>query len=567
MAGKRAGDLDMGDLNVVIAGSAGEGIQTVGAVLAETVLTQGYAVFAWKEYESRIRGGQNTYSIRIGEKPCNAPLLEADILLCLNEGALAKYEPLLKDDGILLAEEEVRERMIAVPFEKIAKEQLGNKVYANTIAVGALVAILGMELDALKEVIGRKFSKKGDEIVGANYTAAEKGYAFAEEGCRGVCPWRLAKRQGSYYLMTGNQAIPLAAAYAGCRFISAYPMTPSTGIITFLATEEDRLGVFTEQAEDEIAAINMAIGASYAGARAMTATSGGGFALMVEGVSLAGMTETPVVIVLGQRPGPATGLPTRTAQGDLLFAINAGHGEFPKLVLAPSDAKDAFHKIVRAFNLADQYQSPVIVLTDQFLADASFSIADFELHKMEPALYLSDPTAVEDYKRYQLTHDGISPRLYPGQSQQLVVADSDEHDERGHITEDLAGTAVAMVQKRQVKLKGLQKEVKPPEAVALDKADVVLMGWGSSRQAILEALSLLKQDGVKAGMIHFTELWPLPDFAFPQGKNYWSVESNATAQMARLLRSEYGLAFEGTIARYDGLPLTGQYIRSRFHDH
>jgi 2-oxoglutarate ferredoxin oxidoreductase subunit alpha len=344
-------------------------------------------------------------------------------------------------------------------------------------------------------------------------------------------------------------------------------MTPSTGIITFLATEEDRLGVFTEQAEDEIAAINMAMGASYAGARAMTATSGGGFALMVEGVSLAGMTETPLVIVLGQRPGPATGLPTRTAQGDLLFAINAGHGEFPKLVLAPSDAKDAFHKIVRAFNLADQYQSPVIVLTDQFLADASFSIADFELHKMEPASYLSDPSAIEDYKRYQLTHDGISPRLYPGQSQQLVVADSDEHDERGHITEDLAGTAVAMVQKRQLKLKGLQKEVKPPEAFALDKADVVLMGWGSSRQAILEALSLLKQDGVKAGMIHFTELWPLPDFTFPQGKNYWSVESNATAQLARLLRSEYGLAFEGTIGRYDGLPLTGQYIRSRFNDH
>jgi len=236
----------MEDLNLVIAGSAGEGIQTVGAVLSETVLSQGYAVFAWKEYESRIRGGQNSYSIRIGEKPCNAPLLEADILLCLNEGALAKYEPLLKDDGIVLAEEEVRERTIAVPFEKVAKGHLGNKVYANTIAVGAMIAILGMELDALKEVIGRRFSKKGDEVVGANYAAAEKGYAFAEKGCKGVCPWRLAKRQGSYYLVTGNQAIPSAAAYAGCRFISAYPMTPSTGIITFLATEEDRFGVFTE---------------------------------------------------------------------------------------------------------------------------------------------------------------------------------------------------------------------------------------------------------------------------------------------------------------------------------
>ncbi|MBW2318060.1 MAG: 2-oxoacid:acceptor oxidoreductase subunit alpha, partial [Deltaproteobacteria bacterium] len=321
-------------------------------------------------------------------------------------------------------------------------------------------------------------------------------------------------------------------------------------------------GIFVEQAEDEIAAVNMAIGASYAGVRPMTATSGGGFALMVEGVSLAGMTETPLVIVLGQRPGPATGLPTRTAQGDLLFAINAGHGEFPKVVLAPSDPKDAFHKITRAFNLADEYQIPVIVLTDQFLADSHFSTADFEFHE-----YLADPSEIENYKRYELTDNGISPRLYPGQSQHLVVADSDEHDEKGHITEDLSETAVAMAQKRQRKFKSLQKEMKPPEVIALDEGETVFIGWGSSRQAIIEAVDLLKQDGVKHGMIHFTELWPLPDFAFPEGKKYWSVECNATAQLARLLRSEYGLAFEGTISRYDGLPLTGQYIRSRFNDH
>lgn len=557
----------MEDLNVVIAGAAGEGIQTVGAVLTATILAQGYAVFAWQEYESRIRGGQNSYSIRIGEEPQNSPLLEADILLCLNKGAVSKYEPLLKRDGILLAERQVMERMIAIPFSKIAKEDLGNKVYANTIAVGALVAILGIEVDTLKKVIGQRFSKKGDEVVGANYAAAEKGFTLAEKRCKDMCPWRLPERQKRYYLVSGNQAIPLAAAYAGCRFISAYPMTPSTGIITFLAREEDRLGVFTEQAEDEIAAVNMAIGASYAGVRAMTATSGGGFALMVEGVSLAGMTETPLVIVLGQRPGPATGLPTRTAQGDLLFAINAGHGEFPKVVLAPSDPKDAFHKITRAFNLADEYQIPVIVLTDQFLADSHFSTADFEFHEIAPTSYLTDPSKIENYKRYELTDNGISPRLYPGQSQHLVVADSDEHDEKGHITEDLSGTAIAMVQKRQTKFKSLQKEIKPPEVSALDEEETVVIGWGSSRQAIIEAVDLLKQDGVKLGMIHFTELWPLPDFAFPEGKKYWSVECNATAQLARLLRSEYGLAFEGTINRYDGLPLTGQYIRSRFNDH
>jgi len=556
----------MQDVNVVITGAAGEGIQTIGAIVSHTVLAQGYAVFTWQEYESRIRGGQNSYSIRISDQPHNAPLTEADVLLALNAEAVEKYRPLIKKNGILISGEPSEDPSIRIPFAKVAKDELGKKIYANTVAVGALVGALGIDLETLQKEIKTRFAKKGDEILQKNLLAAEKGYEMADEGCKNMCPWNLPRRDGRFYHINGNEAIALGAAYAGCRFISAYPMTPSTEIITYLAENED-LGVFAEQAEDEIAAIGMAIGASYAGSRAMTATAGGGFALMVEHVSLAGMIEVPVVIVVGQRPGPATGLPTRTSQADLLFVIHAGHGEFPRLVLAASDPLDAFHKTVRAFNLADKYQIPVMILTDQFLADSGFSFKEFDIEGTTPASYLADPESIKEYKRYQLNNSGISARLYPGQSKHLVGVDSDEHDERGHITEDLAGIAVAMGQKRQAKLKGLQKEVKPPEAVALDKADVVLMGWGSSRQAILEALSLLKQDGVKAGMIHFTELWPLPDFTFPQGKNYWSVESNATAQLARLVRSEYGLAFEGTIARYDGLPLTGQYIRSRFHDH
>ncbi len=555
----------MEDLNVVIAGAAGQGIQTVGSVLAETVLAQGYAVFTWQEYESRIRGGHNSWSMRISDEPQNAPLLEADIVLALNDGAADKYAPLLKETGILLAEKPVGERMVLIPFDRVARE-LGGKIYANTIAVGALVATLGIELHTLTAVLDRTFARKGQAVVEANRAAAERGFSLAEEGCKDMCPWRLPKRQGRYYLIGGNQAIALAAAYAGCRFMSAYPMTPSTGIITFLAKEEDRLGVFTEQAEDEIGAINMAIGASYAGVRAMTATSGGGFALMVEGVSLAGMTETPVVIVLGQRPGPATGLPTRTAQSELLFAINAGHGEFPKMVMAPSDPKDAFHKIVRAFNMADKYQVPVIVLTDQSLADSGYSIQDFEVDKTGPISSIADPSETKDYKRYLITDDGISPRLYPGQSEHLVCADSDEHDEHGHITEDLAGTAVAMVEKRLTKLKELQKDVNRPEEHLVDEADTLLVGWGSTRQAILEAMVLLKQDGIQAGMIHFTELWPLPEYTFPKAKTYRSVESNATAQLARLLRSEYGLVFDGHIGRYDGLPMTPDYIRRHVND-
>jgi 2-oxoglutarate ferredoxin oxidoreductase subunit alpha len=556
----------MEDLNVVIAGAAGEGVQTIGAILGNAVSAQGYAVFSWQEFESRIRGGQNSYSIRISEEVRNAPLLEADILLALNEGAADKYGPLLKKGGVLLAaKDRPAERMITIPFTELAEKELGNKILANTIAIGALTGTLGMEIDSLNQALAQQFAGKGDRVVKTNQAAAAKGYHLADEACKDICPWRLPKSDVFYYLISVNEAIPTAAAYAGCRFMSAYPMSPSTAIITFLAREEERLGVFTEQAEDEIAAINMAIGASYAGARAMTATSGGGFALMVEAVSLAGMTETPVVIILAQRPGPATGLPTRTAQGDLLFAVSAGHGEFPKLVLAPSDPRDAFYKTVRAFNLADKYQVPVIILTDQFLSDSRFSIRDFELEQVVPEFHLADPAKIKEYKRYRLTEDGISPRLYSGQSEHLVGIDSDEHDENGHITEDLAHTAVAMVEKRLTKLRGLRSEIKPPEELYREDSDIILVGWGSSRQAIREAIDLLKEDGVRAGMIHFTELWPLPDYTFPQGKTYWNVESNATGQLARLLRSEYGLRFAGSINRYDGLPLTSEYIRRSFN--
>jgi 2-oxoglutarate ferredoxin oxidoreductase subunit alpha len=556
----------MEDLNVVIAGAAGEGVQTIGAALGDAVSAQGYAVFSWQEFESRIRGGQNSYSTRISEEIRDAPLIEADILLALNEGAVRKYGALLKEGGVLLAPKKLGDGMIAIPFDEIAEKELGNKLYANTIAVGALMGTLGMDLDPLRRVLGRRFAAKGKSVVDANEAAAEKGFRLADEACRELCPWRLPKGKSFHHLLTGHEAIPLGAAYAGCRFMAAYPMSPSTGIITFLAREEERLGIFTEQAEDEIGAINMAIGASYGGARAMTATSGGGFALMVEGLSLAGMIETPVVIILAQRPGPATGLPTRTAQGDLLFAVNAGHGEFPRLVLAPSDAKDAFHKIVRAFNLADKYQVPVIILTDQFLADSRYSIADFDLAKEEPVFHFADPGGLREYKRYRLTEDGISPRLYPGQSEHLVGVDSDEHDEEGHITEDLIHTAPAMVEKRLAKARSLRAEMSPPEEMLVDQAEAVFVGFGSSRGALLEALQLLRDEGVAAGMIHFTELWPLPDYAFPKGKTYWTVESNATGQLARLLRSEYGLVVEGTLKRYDGLPLTGDYIRRRFNE-
>ncbi len=556
----------MNDINIVIAGAAGEGVQTIGELLTDSVAAHGYPVFSWKEYESRIRGGRNSYSIRVGEAPVNAPLADADILLAMNAEAAEKYRGLVKEKGIIISVQKEGDRSIEIPFSGLAKEKLGDEIYANTIAVGALISTLGMDINLVKENIKKTFSKKGGDIVSDNVKALEEGFNIAVRECGDMCPWKLPRKEKVYYVISGNEAIALGAAYGGCRFISAYPMSPSTGIITYLAAVEERLGIFTEQAEDEISAINMAIGASYAGARAMTATSGGGFALMVEGISLAGMTETPLVIVLAQRPGPATGLPTRTAQGDLLFAVNAGHGEFPKMVLAPSDPKDAFHKMVRAFELAQEYQTAVIVLTDQFLADSSFSIADFGLKEINLRTQKIDPSGIRDYMRYRLNESGISPRLYPGMSRHLVCADSDEHDEWGHITEDLTKTAPAMARKRMNKGKGLRSSVLPPEEISIKEADIILLGWGSTRGAIIEAVRLLKADGINAGLIHFTELWPLPEYEFLKGKKYWAVEGNACGQLSRLLKSEYDINFNGLISRCDGLPMTGQYIRRKYHE-
>ncbi len=559
------------DVNVVISGAAGEGIQTVGAIFSTAVSRCGLAVFSWQEYESRIRGGLNSYSIRVSTSVKNAPRRDADILLPLRKEARTKYRSWLNPQGLIIADERDASDgaiEIFVPFNKLAREKWQNPIYSNTIAVGALWSVIGGEFEALEKAVEEEFSGKSERVIRSNVEAARDGYAYAEKSCQGICSWRLEKRPERYYLIAGNPAIAIGAVRAGCRFMSAYPMTPATGIITFLAQHKRECKVLTEQAEDEIAAINMAIGAQFAGARAMTATSGGGFSLMVEAISLAGMVEVPVVIVLAQRPGPATGLPTRTAQGDLLFAIHAGHGEFPRAVLAPSDPRDAFHKMVRAFNLADKYQMPVIVMTDQFLADSQFSITDFNIEASEPVFFLSNPSEIENYKRYVVTPSGISPRLYPGQSRHLVTADSDEHDEEGHITEDLNGTAVPMMEKRLRKIKSLKKEMAPPEKFMVDDAEDILVGWGSTRNAIFEAVEMLRNDGRKVGAVNFTEIWPFPELdndLFAPGKSITVVEQNATGQFARLLAGELRTENIRTMLFYNGLPVTAQDIRRRFY--
>ncbi len=549
------------DRSIFVTGAAGEGIQTIGDVVARCFLAHGYPVFASQEFESRIRGGNSSVRIRVAEELRNAPREDADVLLALNPVARAHYADALRSDGLLLSDDE-EGGGLTIPFTDLAVAHGGQAIYANAVAAGALCAAVGLPFAILEGVLSSAFAKRGEETVRANVDAARAGFDRAAAQMGDNVPEELPRRDATYAFASAHEMIPLAAAAAGCRFIAAYPMSPSTGIITAFARDAD-LGVFAEQAEDEIAAINMALGASAAGARAMTATSGGGFALMVEGISLAGMIETPIVLVLAQRPGPATGLPTRTAQEDLLFAIRAGHGEFPRAVLAPSDPQEAIDLTVRAFDLADRYQVPVVLLTDQYLADSRFSLGRLELPAEIPADHLADPAEFETYARYAPSETGVSPRLAFGQGGHTVCLDSDEHTPEGHITEELRTVRPAAVEKRAEKMRTLRKEIRPPDEDRTDDAELILVGWGSTREAVAEAVDRLRSDGRRAGSIHFTELWPLPEVEHRKEARYWTVEGNATGQLAHLLRGELGWSIEGTIGRSDGLPIDARYILER----
>ncbi len=546
----------MSDRSIFIVGSAGEGIQTIGDVVAHALLRLGIRVFTSKEYESRIRGGNSSYRIRAAGP--NAPRHDADVLLSLNVEAVAHYQHTASSSCLYLGELSPGGEGIRVPFQALAKEQFGSPLYANSIAAGCLGAVLDLSQQILEAAIRERFARQSADIVQLNIAALALGYEhalpFVEHSST-----PLDASAHSYSLVSAHDTISLAAAAAGCRFMAAYPMSPATGIMTAFAKNPE-LGVFVEQVEDEIAAINMSLAASAAGARAMTATSGGGFALMTEGVSLAGMTETPLVIVVAQRPGPATGLPTRTGQEDLAFAIHGGHGEFPRAVLAPSDPQDAIDGIYQAFEWAEHFQMPVIVLTDQFLADSHFSMEELSIPNKPVASGLADTSPMDNYQRYAFTENGVSPRLALGQCEHLVRIDSDEHTEAGYITEDLDYTRPAMVEKRLEKLRRLIREVPLPHSYQTEDAETVLIGWGSTRTAILEAVEHCRAAGQRVGAMHFTTVWPLPELVFSQNVNYWSIEGNATGQFARLLQSETGIQLAGKIERYDGMPVDAASI-------
>ena len=555
------GNLSMGaDISVKISGEAGQGIQTVGSLISLVCRNAGLHMMAINDFESRIRGGDSFFQIRISDRPIGAPSHRVNLLVALNKKTYDVYRSELLPEGIVLldAEEAVEdENLLPVAFAGLS-QKTGGKITSNTIAAGACLSLLGAPVELLENVLADLFEKKGTEVINNNISAARLGYEAVENrSFKWTFQWKEASPAGA--LISGAKAIALGALAGDCRFASFYPMSPATGILSHLTEYTDRFPLVVEQAEDEIAAINMIIGASFAGVRSITGTSGGGFCLMTEGLGLAAITETPLVIVNAQRPGPATGLPTRTAQADLLFIIRSSQDEFPRFVFAPGTPDEAFDATARAFYLSEKYQVPVIILTDMMLNDSMYiSEKPFSAPQYMDDFVVTDDR-IEDpsvYKRYAITTSGVSPRALPCMGNALVLASGNEHSEDGHISEKVEDRS-KMVDKRHAKVPHMIKEMHPPEAYH-GESDILLVGWGSTKGAVKEAVDILRNDNLDAGCLHFVDLWPFPVDsvvdALSKGKNVIIVEQNRTAQLGSLIREQTGLSYSDTVLKYDGRP-------------
>ena len=555
-------------LSIVLCGQAGMGVQTVEFLLTRILKLTGYNVFATKEYMSRIRGGINSTEVRVSSEPIRAVLNRIDILVSFDKGAVTHLQKRISSGTLIFADKEALGddidkngyNFIDVPFTQTAIE-IGDKIFSNIVATGTIVSLFEIDLKTVTNFIKKFFSGKSEDIVQKNIEAAKAGYklggALVKSG-KIKCDISRDEQVKDQILLSGTEAVALGAIAGGCNFISSYPMTPATGILVFLAQHAKDFGIIAEQAEDEIAAINMALGAWYAGARAMVSTSGGGFALMAEGVSLAGILETPIVINLGQRPGPATGLPTRTEQADLEFALYAGHGEFPRIILAPGKIEDAFYLTQKAFELADKYQIPVIILTDQYFADSYYNTVLPDLSDIKIKKHIVKTK--KNYKRYELTENGISPRGIPGHGQGLVCLDSDEHDELGHITEDL-DLRIKMVDKRLKKLELIKSESIPPEFIGPKDYKNLVVCWGSTYNILNEAVETLARKDL--ALLYFKQVHPLykktADY-LKKAKRTIIFENNATGQFARQIKLHTGIDIDEKVLKYNGLSFTVEEV-------
>ncbi len=577
-------------ISIKIAGAQGQGAGSGGQGLAKVFKRAGLHVFGIFDYMSLIKGGHSFFQLTISDEeifantekfhvmvsfdPQNVQETVANIKT-LQEGGLFVVDdstPLKPE--VTVALEEVGATLCPIPMVKLGTEIGGNRIMANTVALGAVVGLLKLPFEILDDVVRENFKKKSPEIADKNSAVAKAGYDFGIENFASKFQFQvpaLNKEVANNMLINGNESIAFGSYAGGCRFFSAYPMTPGTSVFEWFTKNNAKLGVVTKHTEDEIAAICMAIGAGQVGARAMTSTSGGGFALMVEAIGLAGMTEVPVVIVDAQRGGPSTGLPTRTEQSDLLFAINAGHGDFAKIVLAPGTVEQCYEAGYRAHNLAAKYQTPVIILTDLLMADhlRDSKQDSYQLPKVDFGKFVSkeELDKMEDqYLRFKFTEDGVSPRALQGHPKAVHAPATDEHDETGHITED-ADNRNRMMEKRMKKLESALADIKGPSFYGPENAALTLIVWGSTYGATREAVDIISRDEKrkeKINLLHFTDVWPFPAQATLEAlkkvKLGVTLEQNFSSQFTRLMKSETGYEPHLRLNKYDGRQITPEEI-------
>ena len=571
--------MDMRDITIRVAGANGDGVESSGDLISKFFLKQGYQIFAYRSYQSIIRGGHVWYQIRVGDHELHSHGDKINILIAINQDAIDNQAAHLADKAVVIYDASKTNvdklkgtdaKLIDVPMLDIVVKNGGDPILRNVVAIGAMLKVAGQDISAFDKTITERFGRKGEQVVRNNINAAAAGYNYNT-----VLTVFNVKPDGKRrYMMDGNSAIATGAFAAGCRFYSAYPMTPASTILQWF-TANSQHGILAKQTEDEIAAICMAIGAASAGARAMCGTSGGGFSLMAEALGLSGMLEVPIVVVDAQRGGPSTGLPTKTEQGDLLFAMHAGQGDFPKIVMAPRSTQECFAMGAEAFNLAERYQCPVIIMTDLYLAEYLKSVDSFPVDGVTiDRGKIAIPSESGKFKRYEITEDGISPRAYAGMPGTMFVAASDDHDEDGMvITDYYAGidkyvsVRKHMHEKRMRKMDTMLKREKifVPQ-IDGEKADYFIATFGSTTESVIEAKELLAAEGISIGIISFPYIMPMDGaktLDVLKGKKIIDVECNYTAQLAQVIRTNTGLEIKNKILKYDGEAITGMEIAAK----
>jgi len=562
------------DFAFLVGGEAGAGVMLTGRIISKIAMRSGYDVFATNEYPSLIRGGHNWFLGRVGTEKVYSQKKEVEILVALDELTLKKHEHRLSSNGIIISEVKKAENALTVPMTEIARNLGAPPVARNMVAVGAVTGLLGIDIKVVEEVIADTFQPRGKQTVEINKKLAKEGYSYGE-AAKGSLGFILKKRQsGKKLFLTGNDATALGALAAGMRIYFAYPMTPASPILHYLAAVEDEVGIVVIQPESEIAAINMATGAAYAGARCMVATSGGGFALMTEALGQLAMTETPLVIVEVQRPGPSTGLPTHTGQGDLRFVMHASQGEFPRFVIAPGDHEESFYLTAEAFNLAERYQTPVIILSDKYLAESYKTVDPSDQQKItidRGKIVENKWKSNEPYKRFLITSDGVSPRAFPGTENAIVRVTTGEHTEEGYGT-DNPQQVIKMFNKRMRKLEEMRKEVEAREDAVktfiAGNPTATIITWGSVKGPALEAQKTLQMKGYGTALLQIVFLEPFPKNKVSEilrklPRPYILAENNATGQLGSLLREHLCLDVDEKLLKYNGRPFYPEEIAEK----